>query len=147
MFTENIYSNLSKTAAQLLATLKRDVPFETEEDILKAHDRMTQTLYQQYCTFREKVSGVSNTAPVETETPKAVSAAAPVAKVETPAALSKPLATSDAAVLAMVTKAVEASATKEACEELKSKILKATKLSMTDQSALIGKLEAKIQAL
>lgn len=47
----------------------------------------------------------------------------------------------------MVQKAVDMVATKDACAELKAKILKATKISLEDQSNLIAKLEAKQRAL
>ena len=47
----------------------------------------------------------------------------------------------------MVEKAVGAVTTQEGCEELKAKILKATKISLQDQSALLAKIDAKLKAM
>ena len=138
-----VFQNSRNVAAELLKTLKRDVPFETEKDILEAHDRLTQALYQQYNVFREATVNPSAETPAE-------QAPAPVktpAKAEPAKADTKAVATSEPSVLAMVQKAVDAVSTKDACEELKAKILKATKLSLQDQSTLIAKLEAKHKVL
>lgn len=148
-----VFQNSRNVAAELLKTLKRDVPFETEKDILEAHERLTNELYKQYCRFRAELcspSGETNN-PTNTATDQAeVPAVKP--KTTTKATVkekttSKAVTVSEPAVLAMVQKAVDAVSTKEGCEELKAKILKATKLSLQDQSELIAKLEAKAKAL
>lgn len=146
------FQNSRNVAAELLKTLKRDVPFETEKDILEAHDRLTQALYKQYCVFIEEGTEVTPVAPVaETEVQKEEVKAS---KLEAPASITpasinppKAVTTSEPTVLAMVQKAVDAVATKEACTELKEKILKATKLSLQDQAMLLGKIDAKIAVL
>ena len=161
-----VFQNSRNVAAELLKTLKRDVPFETEKDILETHDRLTQALYQQYNLFRKETIGTDDNTADETEVRKTAPAKAPETKSETPKAEAvepktetpkaeavatpvapKAVATSEPSVLAMVQKAVDAVSTKDACEELKAKILKATKLSLQDQSTLIAKLEAKHKVL
>jgi hypothetical protein len=144
-----VFQNSRNVAAELLKTLKRDVPFETEQDILEAHDRLTNALYEQYCVFREKTINPTDTPANQAEIPKDAPATPTEPKREAPKAelAPKTVATSEPAVLAMVQKAVDAVSTRDACEELKAKILKATKLSLQDQSELIAKLEAKAKAL
>lgn len=145
-----LFQNSSNVAAELLKTLKRDVPFETEADILAAHDRLTKSLYDQYLRFRREAVGVVDTPSNTIEVPKAVSATPAVAKEEAKVeavAPAKAVTTSEPAVLAMVQKAVDAVATKEGAEELKAKILKATKISLQDQSMLLAKLDAKMGAM
>lgn len=147
------FQNSRNVAAELLKTLKRDVPFETEADILAAHDRLTNALYDQYLRFRGEGVGVTDTPANTVEVPKDVPATPAVAKEEVkveavaPATPAKAVTTSEPAVLAMVQKAVDAVTTKDGCTELKAKILKATKISLQDQSMLLAKLDAKIGAM
>jgi hypothetical protein len=146
---DNTYTVFATIAAELLKTLKRDVPFETEKDILDAHARMTEALFKNSIHFRGEATSVTDTSAQQPEVPKDAPTTPAAAKVETPKAEPTPKAvtTSEPAVLAMVQKAVDAVATKEGCEELKAKILKATKISLQDQSMLLGKLDAKLKAL
>lgn len=148
-----VFQNGRNVAAELLKTLKRDVPFESEKDILEAHDRLTYALYEQYCIFREKTINPTNDIAHEVEVPKAVQPTPAATKAEEapksePVAVTatKEVTTSEPAVLAMVEKAVNAVTTKEACQELKSKVLNATKLSLQDKSMLLAKLDARIAA-
>ena len=147
------FQNSRNVAAELLKTLKRDVPFETEADILAAHARLTNALYAQYCDFIGESTGIEQvvaTVPFHSETYTNVTEGEPAmtskaeVKKEAPA---KAVTTSDAAVLAMVQKAVDASTTKVALTELKAKVLKATKISLQDQSELLAKIDAKIGVL
>ena len=159
MINETAYNVSATIAAELLKTLKRDVPFETEKDILDAHARMTEALFKNSIHFRGEATSVTNTASQQPEVPKASAPATELPKDKTPEPTAgqvmgqtketpaKTVETSDATVLAMVQKAVDAVATKEGCEELKAKILKATKISLQDQSMLLGKLDAKLKAL
>lgn len=147
------FQNSRNVAAELLKTLKRDVPFETEADILAAHDRLTKALYDQYLRFRGEASSTTDTPTNTVEVPKYVPATPAVAKAEVkvetaaPTAPAKAIDKSEPAVLAMVQKAVDAVATKDGCTELKAKILKATKISLQDQSVLLAKLDAKMGAM
>lgn len=143
MTSEFTYNGCALVAAELLKTLKRDVPFETEADILDAHYRLTKSLHDQYLRFRGEAVSVVDTPANTVEVPKAVPATLAPAK-EAPA---KAITTSEPAVLAMVQKAVDAVATKEGCVELKAKILKATKISLQDQSVLLAKLDARMGAM
>ncbi len=137
------FQNSRNVAAELLKTLKRDVPFETEKDILEAHNRLTQALYQQYLTFRGEVPSPAVVAPIATPAIIAPITDKPVASTPT----LKAILTSEPAVLAMVQKAVDAVTTKEACTELKEKVLKATKISLQDQAMLLAKIDVKIAVL
>jgi hypothetical protein len=138
-----VFQNGRNVAAELLKTLKRDVPFETEKDILKAHDSLTQALYQQYCVFREGLVNPKEEVQVETLGVKPEVKT----KVEPKVKMTKALDRSEPAVVAMVQKAIDAVSTKEGCVELEAKILKATKINVEDQAKLLAQLEAKQKAL
>jgi hypothetical protein len=159
MISEDIYVTSMNVAAELLKTLKRDVPFETEKDILDAHARLTQALYNESNRFQGQANSTLNTSSQQLEVPKTVPSETKLPEnkaaeskegqvvAPTPATATKAITTSEPAVLAMVQKAVDAVATKEGAEELKAKVLRATKISLQDQSMLLAKLDAKIGAM
>ena len=79
-----VFQNSRNVAAELLKTLKRDVPFESEKDILEAHNRLTQALYQQWVQFRQETINPTETSRETVEVPKDAPATPTVAKAEAP---------------------------------------------------------------
>lgn len=143
------YHSANNIAAELLKQLKRDTPFDSVTDLVATHRQIREMLLESYREFNGSlVNGVppvkgAVTAPVTA--PVAQPAPAPVAAPVATPVQTQPAVTpaTPESVKTAINMAIDSANTVDELNSIKERVLKATKISLEDQSAFLSKVEEK----
>ena len=136
------YHSANNVAAELLKELKRDVPFESVKDLVAVHTEIRNSLMASYNEFNNSLVDGIPQAKVETHAPT-VTTSAP-APVDAPVQTQPPVTpATPESIKTAINMAIDGANTIDELNSIKERILKATKISLEDQSAFIEKVDEK----
>lgn len=137
------YHSANNVAAELLKQLKRDVPFESVKELMAIHTEIRESLMASYDEFNNSLVGGIPQAKVETPA-STVATPAPVAETPIPVVTQSPVTpATPESVKTAINMAIDSANTVEELNSIKERVLKATKISLEDQSAFLSKVEEK----